>query len=255
MNADYSMIFKRKSFHLFRGVGDEKLPPETLREIEAAWAGFEPLCPEIRTGLRIVPARQVSLKRDAEYCVLLYSEKKDHWLTNIGYLGERLDLWLVGRDIGTLWFGIGKPDLAQWEGLEFVIMIAIRKVKDPSLFRRDMFKSKRKPLEEGWRGETLGVAEIARFAPSACNSQPWYVENAGGTLSVYRLRRYGRRGIMPIGKVGWFNRIDVGIYLLFLETCLRQEGRSFERELARDADDGGEGPVLTAVYRLAGREA
>ena len=35
-------------------------------------------------------------------------------------------------------------------------------------------------------GETLGVAEIARFAPSACNSQPWYVKNEGGALTVFR---------------------------------------------------------------------
>ena len=245
----YSMISKRKSFHLFRGLGDARIEPEELQEIEAAWAGFEALCPEIRTALRIVPARQVRFKGDAEYCLLLYSEQKPHWLTNIGYLGEQLDLWLVSRDVGTLWFGIGKPDQPAWEGLDFVIMLAVHKVDDPSRFRRDVYKCRRKPLEEGWRGETLGVAELARFAPSACNSQPWYVENDGETLSVYRLRKHGRRGIMPLGMVGWYNRIDVGIYLLILEVCLRHGGWAWRRELAEEADDGKAGPALTAVYR------
>ena len=102
---------------------------------------------------------------DAEYCILLYSENRDNYLTNIGYLGEQLDLFLVSRDIGTLWFGIGRPDEPAWNGLEFVIMIAIRKIADASLFRKDMFAAKRKSLSEIWSGDTLGIAEIARFAP------------------------------------------------------------------------------------------
>ncbi|MBR3750075.1 MAG: nitroreductase, partial [Firmicutes bacterium] len=128
MNTDnYQMIFKRKSFHLFRGVGSEKLTLQELKEIEAAYAGFESLYPDIRTAIRIVPAAKVNFKRDAEYCILLYSEKKDNYLMNAGYIGEQLDLYLVSRNIGTLWFGIGKPDIASCDGLAFVIMIAIRK--------------------------------------------------------------------------------------------------------------------------------
>ena len=168
----YPMIFKRKSFHLFRGVGSEKIAPDELKEIEEAYAGFEPLDADIRTAIRIVPAKQVAFKRDAEYCILIYSEKKDNYLMNAGYLGEQLDLYLVSRNIGTLWFGIGRPDIAACDGLDFVIMIAVRKISDETKYRRDMFRSKRKPLEETWEGDTLGVAEIARFAPSACNSQP-----------------------------------------------------------------------------------
>ena len=74
MNTEfYPMIFKRKSFHLFRNAGSEKLTPEELKDIEAAYADFEPLYPDIRTAIRIVPAAKVNFKRDAEYCILLYS--------------------------------------------------------------------------------------------------------------------------------------------------------------------------------------
>ena len=56
-------------------------------------------------------------------------------------------------------------------------MILIAKVDGTEKFRKDMFKSKRKPFEEIWKGEQIqGVSDIVRFAPSACNSQPWYVE-------------------------------------------------------------------------------
>ena len=234
----YDMIFKRKSFHLFRNVGDEKITPAELAEIEKAYRGFAPLYPEIRTAIRIVPAQTVNVKRDAEYCILIYSEKKENYLMNAGYIGEQLDLWLVKHDIGSLWFGIGKPDETTFNGMDFVIMIAVHKVSDERKFRKDMFKAKRKPLEETWSGDSLGVAEIARFAPSACNTQPWHTENRNGELTVYRYKKPGKRGIMPASAVSYYNRIDIGIYLCILEICLCKNGIEFEREIF--TDNGGE---------------
>ena len=91
---------------------------------------------------------------------------------NVGYIGEQLDLWLVAHNIGSLWFGIGKPDEQTYNGLDFVIMIAVHKVNDASKFRKSMFKAKRKALDEIWVGDDFGIADITRFAPSACNTQP-----------------------------------------------------------------------------------
>lgn len=254
MNSNlYPMIFKRKSFHLFRNTGHEKISPSELEDIRTAWDSFEALYPEIRTAVRIVPAGEVSFKRDAEYCILLYSEKKDNYLMNMGYLGEQLDLYLVSRNIGTLWFGIGKPDLETSEGLEYVIMIAVRKIADEKLFRKDMFKAKRKPLSEIWAGDTLGVGEIARFAPSACNTQPWFVENSSGTLTVFRYKKPGKRGIMPAASVAFYNRIDTGIFLCILELCMAEKGLSFSRELF--IDEGCAEKVKIAVYHPALRQS
>lgn len=67
-------------------------------------------------------------------------------------------------------------------------------------FRKDMFKAKRKTLDEIWDGDTLSAAEIVRFAPSACNTQPWFVENDGEVLTVFRYKKPGKRGIMPADK-------------------------------------------------------
>ena len=106
----YEMIFKRKSFHLFRGIGGEKISPQEIDEVYAAWSDFKPLYPDIKTAIRIVPARETTCMRGAELCVLIYSEKKDGYLANAGYLGELLDLYLTSLNIGTLWFGIGKTD-------------------------------------------------------------------------------------------------------------------------------------------------
>ena len=246
----YEAIFKRKSFHLFRGVGEDRLVQSELEAIAAAWQRFKRLLPEIRTAIRIVPAREVNFKRDAEYCILIYSEKKDNYLMNAGYIGQQLDLYLVHHNIGTLWFGIGKPDINSFEGLDYVIMIAIHKISDQSLYRKDMFKAKRKPLDQIWVGNTLGVAEIARFSPSACNSQPWFVKNENDILIVSRYKQPGKRGIMPVNAVSYYNRIDLGIFLCILELCLTHNDIRYERSLFLD-DGADKEYIKSAEYRIS----
>ena len=144
----YEMIFKRKSFHIFRNVGDASISDDELNDILNAYSEFDPLIREIRTAIRIVPEDQTTCKRGGEYCILLYSEKKDGYLQNIGYLGEQLDLYLVSRNIGTLWFGIGKTKEKRFGNMEFVIMFSIRKISDDSKYRKDMFKAKERALRK-----------------------------------------------------------------------------------------------------------
>lgn len=221
-NNLYDMIFKRKSFHLFRNIGNEHITDAELQNIEEQFYKFDPLVEGINVKIKIVKD-STNCKRGQEYCILLYSENKDNYLQNIGYLGEQLDLYLVSKNIGTLWFGIGKTEEKQIDGLNFVIMIAIAKVDSPSKFRKDMYKSKRKELSEIWNGDNfLDIANIVRFAPSACNTQPWIVDSNEKELKIYRYRKEGKRGIMPKDMVIYYNQIDIGIFLCFLELCLNK---------------------------------
>ena len=247
-NNYYQTIFKRKSFHLFRGVGDEKLTLEELNGIKEAFASFERLYPDIRMAVRILSAAEVSIKRDSEYCILIYSEKKPNYLMNAGYVGEQLDLYLVQHNIGSLWYGIGKPDEPVYDGMDYVIMINIHKVSDQSLYRRDMFKAKRKDLADIWQGNTLGVGEIARFSPSACNSQPWIVKNEDGILAVTRYKKQSRIGLMSPNTAFYFNRIDIGIFLCILEICMAEKDIIAERTLFPDETDQEYSKI--AEYRL-----
>ena len=243
---EYQMIFKRKSFHLFKDAG--QLSDKELARIEEAFHSCRPLFPQIKVDMKIVPANQTTCKRGQEYCILLYSEKKEGYLPNIGYIGEQLDLYLASRNIGALWFGIGKTEEQSHNGLDFVIMIAIAEMPQDK-FRKDMFKSKRKSLDEVWHGEYYNnIGNIARFAPSACNTQPWIVEATQTGLSVYRYKKLGKRGIMPAAMVTHYNRIDIGIFLLFLELCLKHEGIGFERTLM--SDTGDEEKTVIAIYQL-----
>lgn len=252
-NLYYDMLFKRKSFHVFRDIGT--ISEKELTDIECIYETLQPLHKEIQTAIRIIPARETTCKRGQEYCILMYSEKKEGYRQNIGYIGEQLDLYLASCDIGALWFGIGKVEEPQYRGMDFVIMIAIAKMPREK-FRKDMFKSKRKPLEEVWLlTDHTDIGNVARFAPSACNTQPWLVESEQDpegkqTLVVYRYKKPGKRGIMPAYKVAYYNRIDIGIFLLFLEVCLKQQEINYERALYEDEQDDEAEKTLVARYCL-----
>ena len=87
----YKMIYKRKSFHLFRNIGDEKLTEKDLQEIKTTYEKIDPLYPDIKTDIRIVSSDEKVLGRGAEYAIEIYSEKKDNYLMNVGYIGVLLD--------------------------------------------------------------------------------------------------------------------------------------------------------------------
>lgn len=248
-NTLYDMIFKRKSFHLFRNIGNEQITEEELKDIEIKFNKLIPLVKDIKVKMKIVKD-STTCKRGQEYCILLYSEMKDNYLQNIGYIGEQLDLYLVSKNIGTLWFGIGKVEEKQLDDLDFVIMIAIAKIDSETKFRKDMYKSKRKELSEIWHGNYyLDIANIVRFTPSACNTQPWIVESSEKKLIVYRYRKPGKRGIMPIDMVKYYNQIDIGIFLCFLELCLNKNNIKYERTLYVEENVDNEKNV-TATYKI-----
>lgn len=242
----YDMVFKRKSFHIFKET--ERITPLELNDIVDKYKTFVPLIDDIKTDIRIVPENETTCKRGGEFCILLYSEKKDNYLQNIGYIGEQLDLYLASLDIGALWFGIGKVEDTKYNDLDFVIMIAIAKMPRDK-FRKDMFKSKRKSLAEVWYGDYYqDIGNIARFSPSACNTQPWKVEASESELTVYRYKKPGKRGIMPVDKVAYYNRIDIGIFLMFFELCLKHNNVDFDRTMFIDNDDNTSEEVLVAKY-------
>ena len=248
-NNLYDMIFKRKSFHLFRNIGNEHITDEELKEIEEKFNNLKPLADDIKVKIKIVK-QGATCSRGQEYCILFYSEKKENYLQNIGYLGEQLDLYLVSKNIGTLWFGIGKVEEKTLDGLDFVIMIAIAKVDSQEKFRKNMFKSKRKELDEIWDGDEFKeIWNIVRFAPSACNTQPWRVKTSENELKVYRYRKEGKRGIMPKNMVIYYNQIDIGIFLCFLELTLSKNNIKYEREVFVEENHEDENN-LTAIYKI-----
>ncbi|MEA4861387.1 hypothetical protein SDC9_72149 [bioreactor metagenome] len=240
----YPYIFKRKSFHRFEPF--EPLSQQEKESLVGLFASVAPLDASIETKFLLVPIEETTCKR-GEYCILIYSEQRGTYLENAGYMGAQLDLLLAKQNIGCCWYGVGKPMQDVCDGLRFVIMLAIAK-QEPSSFRKDYTKSKRKLVGEIWKGEAMpSVAEVVRYTPSACNTQPWLVRKEGQHLLVFRVS--GKRGIMSKALVGYYNRIDVGIFLCFLELCLDHERVSYTRSLVYH-DPTGTGPFVCAEYTI-----
>ena len=105
-------------------------------------------------------------------------------------------------------------------------------------------------MSEIWNGDNyLDIANIIRFTPSACNTQPWKVETTEKEIKVYRYRKEGKRGIMPKDKVIYYNQIDIGIFLCFLELCLEHNNINYKKEIFIEEDHEKENN-LTAIYQI-----
>ena len=241
-----SAVYKRKSVRKFSG----KLTQEELATVEEYLRQAKPLLPDVKMEFQIVPCAETNCKFNAEYCLLVYSQEANLWLANVGYLLEQWDLYLATKNIGVCWYGMGKVEEVEKNGLKYAIMLAFGKTDEE--FRKETEEFKRKDVEEIWQPNNSdlaksNVAEIARLAPSAVNSQPWKVIEQGNTLTVFR-----EKGKMPILSNVLFkhwNKVDIGIFLAFLDVALESEGYTFERTLHPDTND--KKSVLTATYTLS----
>ncbi len=244
----YNTIYKRKSFHLFKDI-EEKLNDNDIDYIEDVIKSLKPLYSDILTEIILVPSTSTTCKRYEEYCILMYSEKKDGYLQNIGYMGEQLDLLLQKNDIATLWCGLASP-IKRFSKLNYVIMFAVSKCSDESKYRKDMFKAKRKVLEEIWHNDYYKhIGEIVRFSPSACNSQPWIIEGDKNSIEVYRYTKQGKSGLMPEFKAHYFNSIDIGIFMYILEVILDYNNINYDVSYFKETK-----PIdrkyLNAIYKI-----
>ena len=250
-------VYKRKSV---RKYSEQKLTDDELVKVARCLAEIKPLIPEIKVEYDIVPCNETNCKFNAEYCLIVYSEEANLWLANIGYLLEQWDLYLATLNIGVCWYGMGKVEQAERNGLKYGIMLAFGKC-DESDFRNDVREFNRKKLDEIWLDDETTrtaddladgiangkLAEIVRLAPSAVNSQPWKVVQEGNTLNVYREK--GKTPVLSNVLFKHWNKVDIGIFLCFLEVALESEGYAFERQLHTDTDS--KKSVLTATYTLS----
>lgn len=241
----YNEIFRRKSFHRFTNT--IPFSDSDLNLINDTITNVTPLDKNIKTKILLVKENLTSCKLGSEYCILFYSEKKDFYLENIGYIGEQIDLILTKNNIGTLWCGLGKTKNTFYEGLNYVIMMCISKV-DESLFRNDISSFKRKKLNKIWSGDLLPISNDILIAPSSCNSQPWFIENINNELLVYRNKESAKFGIIPLKVMHYYNQIDMGICLYFIEICLMHHNYTFNRLLIKNDNNSKQSKILITKY-------
>ena len=225
MKSLYESIEKRKSIRKYDPA--LSVSPAEMGQIEGFLKELKTLN-QAKIAFRIVP-RHLTTAKWGEYCLLAYGEKQEEAWLNVGYQLEQVDLFLTGLDIGACWYGMSRPDEKRHDGLDYVIMLAFGKCR-PEDFRQSLDETKRKEAAEIWAGDfDSAVSNLVRYAPSACNAQPWRVVSKGDSLRIYRTTAY--RSIIPAFKKAFLNSIDLGIFLLFLELSLDRQGYSFAYRL------------------------
>lgn len=244
MKELYEQLARRKSMRKFDC--GATLSQEEQQEILALTKSLIPLTEGIEVKFRLVEKGGTTAKF-GDYCLLLYSQKQSHYLLNAGYLLEQMDLLLANRDLGCCWLGLAKPDLPQYEGLDFVVMLTLGKSK-PRSFRTGSRDFHRKPLNKIWHGafDPL-VTEAVRLAPSACNCQPWRFASADNKIQVYREPH--PKTIIPPGQRPFLNSLDLGIALCFLDIALLHGDYAFSRTL-QDEEKAAKGWLRIAEYQI-----
>lgn len=219
----YQNIYKRKSI---RRYDLTPLPESVLMEVKAFAESAVPLIDDIKYEFTYLSAGDVKnlLPIKAPHYICLYSEAKPNYLMNAGYLLQQIDLYLSHKALGSCWLGMAKPSkqvALQQNGLDFVIMLAFGAPNEPVHRERpDDFKRKLTQEMSSVTGHDA-LVEAVRLAPSASNSQPWFVSGTPEGLILSRERLNMLRGAL----YGKMNQIDIGIALLHLDMAVRHHGR------------------------------
>lgn len=225
-NSDfYNTIYKRKSIRKYRM---EPLESSKLNELRKFIEGITPLYEDIKTETVILPEKEIRLMLPIKspHYIAVYSETKDGYLPNAGFMLQQVELYLSANGIGACWLGMGLPqkESSSRNGLEFVITLAFGYAEEP-LYRQKTAEFKRKSLSE--ISDVKGaedLLEAARLAPSASNTQPWYFSGSADCIIISRKLP----NILKEALYSKFNRIDIGIAMCHLWIAARQQGKAIE---------------------------
>jgi nitroreductase len=221
----YETIFKRKSI---RNYDLTPLDQNMLDNISTQLNNLEPLYEDIKTEFKIIGTDDVKrrMMKKAPYYIAIFSEVKEGYLTNVGFMLQQMDLFLSASGIGTCWQGIPKPKKEELESsnLEFIILIAFGKPNEP-VYRTNVSEFKRKPLKEinDFKGSNE-LLEAVRLAPSATNSQPWFLKGDDNLIHIYAIKPGFVRGLVAKKYIP----IDVGIAFYHLKLAGEHFGKKTE---------------------------
>jgi len=214
----HEFIYKRKSVRQYKMEG---LSKDALIEIEDFVKSIVPLHKEIRVHYKIVADTKNLLPVKAPHYLLIYSEEKEGYLNNIGFMFQQLDLFLSSKGLGACWLGMAKPKDKIDVKKDFVIAIGFGEALNSPY--RELSGFKRKPEEEVYRGSDERL-EAARLAPSASNSQNWFFEEQEGSIHVYQKTINAFQNML----YGKMNQIDIGIALCHIFIAGLKKGMDFE---------------------------
>jgi nitroreductase len=212
-NDIYNAIFKRKSI---RKYDLSPLDKDTLKEISTYIDDLNPLYKDIKIDIKIISTDDVNrrMMKKAPHYIAVFSEKKEGYLTNVGFMLQQMDLTFSAMGIGSCWQGIPIPtkEVLNSSDLKFIILMAFGKPIEP-LYRENTSEFKRNPLEKITSIKDMDeLLEPVRLAPSATNSQPWFFKGKNNIIKAYSVKPNFLKAIV----VNKYIPIDMGIALYHL---------------------------------------
>jgi nitroreductase len=213
-NNLYEAIFKRKSI---RNYDPAPIDQNLFKQISENLNSLKPMLTEIKTEFKIISPDQVTrkLQNNAPYYVAAFSEAKDFYKVNIGYMIQQMDLYFSAIGLGSCWLGIPQPtkEVTESSNLQFMILISFGNSKEP-LYRTSAAQFKRKSLSDITDIENANeLLEPARLAPSAVNLQNWYFTGNKNSIHAYSAKSSFLRNVVG----GSYYPVNMGIALCHLQ--------------------------------------
>jgi nitroreductase len=228
----YQAIFRRKSIRKYE---KQELSLDKIKDIENTLEKLKFLDSKIRVDMKIVSYNEISglLPIKSPHYIVVSSEEKDGYLTNVGFILQQLDLYFSSIGLGSCWVGMARPGktLQFHKDMKFVIAMAFGEPAEP-LYRGENSEFKRLNIEEICNTKDKeSIIECARLAPSATNSQPWYFSVLEDQIHSY----CKKSNIITAMIYEKMNKIDMGIALCHLWIGFQKEGKNIEFFSSEDA--------------------
>lgn len=204
------VIYRRRSVRAYK---TDTIDAATLSDLRVYMDQLVPLIPGTKVEGRIIPTSHGNFmqKWKTPHFIAIFSDNTDEGLINVGFMYQQVDLYAQSLGLGTCWVGLGSVTDAEPvpEGIKLAVMMAIGIPDDvpersPADFKRKAAKEMTDQPDER--------LEVLRLAPSATNSQPWFVTHEGDMLHIWR----EELGLIKQRTLGRMNKIDMGIGLCHL---------------------------------------
>jgi len=200
MNLE-NQIYVRKSC---RNYSDDEIDMDPIHEFIG---NVKPLIDGVIYRYEILTPDKLNIRTrwSAPYYLALFSEKKEGYLENLGFVFQQASLFMQSIGIGSCWVGMAS---VKRKDDEFVIAISFGK-SDKMTREREDFKRRSLADISDYDDEKLIPAQLA---PSAINSQPWYFKHTDDGFDVYQVKQ----NILKRQVLKKWNPIDMGIALAHL---------------------------------------
>lgn len=181
----YNAIISRKTVRNFE---NRPIPKDVLCDIVDYAKSVEPLEESIGIGIELVECSRKRL--GAPYYIVIFSDEKEGYAQNAGYIMQRIVMYLVSMGLGTCYklnsSAIAKSDA---RGRKRVISVAFGYTKQPTfrnpleakrLTWKELCIVKQEPCDNVYK-----LIEAIRMSPSDFNSQPWRMVVYRDSIHLY----------------------------------------------------------------------